>query len=121
MGFLTITMAFLSNGYFFAETILKGSIFLVPTALTGIVGCVRALMFLAQCTTFLESHLLGDLVVIGISTLGLAFLALSSGFLQAFFAILSLMLEFATHFSTFSRMPNSFLMLWGSESCVRSY
>ena len=26
-----------------------------------------------------------------------------------------------TTFSTFSRMPNSFLMLWGSKSYVRSY
>ncbi len=35
MVFLTITMAFLSNGCFLAETVLKSSILLVLTALTG--------------------------------------------------------------------------------------
>ncbi len=50
-------------------------------AFTGIMGRVRAPMFLAQRTAFLEFHLLGDLVVAGISTLVLTFLALSNGFL----------------------------------------
>ncbi len=36
---------------------------------------------------------------------------------RAFF----LALELATTFSTFSRTPNSFLMLWGSKTCVRLY
>jgi hypothetical protein len=36
-------------------------------------------------------------------------------------AAFSLASEFATTFLTFSRTPSSFLTLWGSESCVRSY
>ncbi len=89
MVFLTIAMAFLSNGCFLAETFLKGLVLFVLTALTSIMGCLRAPMFLAKRTTFLKFHLLGDLV----STLVLAFLALSSGFLQAFFCNLILGVE----------------------------
>ena len=54
MVFLTIAIAFLSNNYFLAETILKCSVFLILTALTGIMGCVRAPIFLAQRAAFLN-------------------------------------------------------------------
>ncbi len=60
MVFLTIAKVCLSNGNFFAETILKGSIFLVLTALTGIMGRVCALMFLAQRAVFLNFCLFGN-------------------------------------------------------------
>ena len=82
MVFLTISMAFLSNGCFLAETILKGSILFVLTALTSIMGCVHALMFLAQRTAFLNLSLLGNSKFVGICTLMLAF---SGGFLHTFF------------------------------------
>ncbi len=52
MVFLTIAMALGSNGCFSAETLFKSFIFLILTALTGIVGCVRAPMFLAQGAFF---------------------------------------------------------------------
>ncbi len=89
--------------------------------LISIVGRVHAPMFLAQCAAFLDSHLFRDTVVSGTTTLGLTFLALSGGFLSVFFHSLFLGIGIASTFSTFSRMPNSFLTLWGSESCVRSY
>ncbi len=85
MVFLTITVAFLPNGCFLVETILKGSIIFVLTAFTGIMGCMHAPMFLAECTAFLEPHLLEDLVVAGIITIALTFVALYGGFLGAFF------------------------------------
>jgi hypothetical protein len=82
--FLTFTIVFRSNGRLSVETIFKSSIFLVFTALTGIVGRVRAPMFLAQCTTFLGPHLFRDTIVFGTSTLALTFLALSGGLLGTF-------------------------------------
>ncbi len=63
--FLTFTVVFRSNGRLSTETLFKSSIFLIFTALTGIVGRVRAPMFLAQGATFLEPHLFGDTVVLG--------------------------------------------------------
>ncbi len=122
MVFLTFTVVFCSNGRLSVETLFKSSIFLVFTALTGIVGRMLAPMFLAQCAAFLEPHLFGDMIVCGTSTFALTFLVLSGGFLGAFlfwpspWPRNSLLL-----FLTFSRTPNSFLTLWGSESCVRSY
>ncbi len=47
-------------------------------------GRVRAPMFLAQRTAFVEPHLFRDTIVRGTSTLALTFLALSGGFLGAF-------------------------------------
>jgi type IV secretory pathway TrbL component len=88
--FLTAAVALLSNGCFSAETLLKSSIFLVFTALTGIVGCVRAPMLLAQRAAFLNSRLFGNLVIVGITTLALTFVALSGGFLSAFLCSLFL-------------------------------
>ena len=82
--FLTFTVVFLSNGRLSVETLFGSSIFLVLTALTGIVGRVRAPMFLAQGAAFLDSHLFGDSDLVGTSTLALAFLALSGGFLGTF-------------------------------------
>jgi hypothetical protein len=105
MIFLTITMAFLPNGCFLAETILKGFILFVLTAFTGIMGCMCAPMFLAQRTAFLKSHLLGDLVVAGIITLALTFLELSSGFLRAFFC--SLFLRIGIHYNFFNVLKNN--------------
>ncbi len=81
MVFLTFTMAFLSNGCFLAETLLKSSILLVFTALTGIVGRMCAPMFLALRTAFLNSCLFRDLEFIGIRTLALTF---PGGFLSTF-------------------------------------
>ncbi len=121
MVFLTVAIVFRSNGCLSVETHFKSSIFLVLMALTCIVGCVHAPMFLAQRAAFLEPHLFRDMVVRGTTTLVLTFLALSGGFLGLSFLTLSLVLECATTYSTFSRTPNSFLTLWGSESCVRSY
>ena len=63
------------------ETILKGSILLVLTALTGIVGHMHAPMFLAQCAAFLGFHLLGNSKFVGISTLLFTF---SGDFLSNF-------------------------------------
>ncbi len=83
--FLTFTVVFRANGHLFVETLFKSSIFLVFTALTGIVGRVRAPMFLAQCATLLRPHLLRDTIVFGTSTLALTFLAFSGGFLGTFF------------------------------------
>ncbi len=77
----TITMAFLSNGCFLAETLLKSSILLILLALNGVVGCVCVPMFLALCTAFLNFHLLGKLKFVRISTLMLTF---SGGFLSTF-------------------------------------
>ncbi len=119
--FLAIAIALRSNGCLSAETLFKSSIFIVLTALTSIVSCVRAPIFLAQRAAFLDFHLFRDTVVCGTTTLVLTFLALFSGFLSVLFWAFSLALEFATTFSTFSRMTNSFLMLWGSKSCVSSY
>ena len=45
--FLAIAVAFLSNGRLSVETLFGSSILFVLTALTGIVGRVRAPMFLA--------------------------------------------------------------------------
>ncbi len=118
MVFLTIAVALLSNGYFLAETILKGSIFLVLMAITGIVGHVHAPIILAQRAAFVNFRLFGNAKFIEISTLSFTF---SGDFLSIFFVAFSLVLELATTFSTFSRMPNSFLTLWGRESCVRLY
>jgi hypothetical protein len=84
MVFLSIAMALLSNGCLSAETLFKSLIFLILTALTGIVGRVRAPMFLAQCASFLDSHLFRDTVVRGTTTFALTFLALSGGFLSTF-------------------------------------
>ena len=84
MVFLTFTVVFHSNGRLSIETLFKSSIFLVFTALTGIVGRVCAPMFLAKCATFLRPHLFRDTIVFGTSTLALTFLALSGGFLSAF-------------------------------------
>ena len=82
--FLTFTVVFLSNGRLSVETLFGSSIFLVLTALTGIVGRVRAPMFLAQGAAFLEPHLFGNTVLRGTSILALTLLALPSGFLSAF-------------------------------------
>ena len=84
MVFLTFTIVFCSNGRLSVETLFKSSIFLVFTALTGIVGRVHAPMFLAQRAAFLKPHLFRDMVVRGTSTFALTFLALSSGFLGTF-------------------------------------
>ena len=81
MVFLTVAVALWSNGCLSIETLFKNSIFLIFTALTGIVGRVRAPMFLAQGATFLRPHLFRDTIVFGTSTLALTFLALSGGFL----------------------------------------
>ena len=47
MVFLTIAMVLWSNGCLSVETLFKSPIFLILMALTGIVGHVRAPMFLA--------------------------------------------------------------------------
>ena len=104
MVLLTIAIAFHSNGCLSAETLFKSPIFLVLMALTGIVGRVSTPMFLAQHAAFLDSHLFRDMVVSGTTTLALTFLALSGGFLCVSFTAFSLVLEFATIFSMFSRM-----------------
>ena len=110
-------MAFLSYGCLSAETLLKSSIFLVLMALTGIVGRVRAPILLAQRAAFLDSHLFGDSNLVGTSTLVLTrVVALSGGFLGSL-AAFSLASEFATNFSTFSRMLYSFLMLGEQILC----
>ena len=83
-GFLTFTVVFRSDGRLSVETLFESSIFLVFTALTGIVGRVRAPMFLAQGAAFLEPHLFGNTVLRGTSILALTFLALSGDFLGAF-------------------------------------
>ncbi len=119
--FLPLPLHFAPNGCLSIETLFKSSIFLVLTALTGIVGPVHAPMFLAQCTAFLEPHLFRDTVVRGTTTLALTFLALSGGFLGTFLFGLFLGIGICYYFSTFSRTPNSFLTLWGSESCMRLY
>ena len=80
-----ITVALRSNGCLSAETLFKSPIFLVLMALTGILGRVCTPMFLAQHAAFLDSHLFRDMVVRRTTTLVLAFLALSSGFLSVFF------------------------------------
>ena len=105
MVFFTITVAFLPNGCFLAETILKGSILFVLMALTSIVGHVHAPMFLAECTAFLEPHLLEDLVVAGIITLALTFVTLSGGFLRAFFC--GLFLGVGIHYNFFNVLKNN--------------
>ncbi len=84
MVFLIIAVPLWSNGCLSAETLFKSPIFLVLTALTGIVGCVSVPMFLAQCAAFLDSHLFRDTVVRGTTTLALTFLVLSRGFLCTF-------------------------------------
>ena len=60
MVFLTIAVAFLTNGYFLVETILKGSVFLILMALTGIMGRVHDPIFLAQSAAFLNFSLFGE-------------------------------------------------------------
>ena len=65
MVFLTITMAFLSNGCFLAETLFKRSF--------------SYFWHSAQCIAFLNFRLLGDSKFVGISTLMLTF---SGGFLS---------------------------------------
>jgi hypothetical protein len=81
MVFLTIAMAFLSNGCFLAETVLKDSILFVLTALTSIIGHVHTPIFLAQRAAFLDFRLLGFSKFVGICTLMFAF---SSGFFSTF-------------------------------------
>ena len=66
--FLTFTVVFFFNGCLSVETLFGSFIFLVLMALTGIVGRVRAPMFLAQCATFLRPHLFRDTIVFGTST-----------------------------------------------------
>jgi hypothetical protein len=105
MVFLTITVAYLPNGCVLVETILKDSILFVLMALTGIMGCMCTPMLLTQRTAFLKSHLLGDLVVAGISTLLLAFPVLSSGFLRAFFC--GLFLGIGIHYNFFNVLKNN--------------
>ncbi len=95
MVFLTIAVVLLSNGYILAETILKGSIFLILPALTGIMGPVHTPIFLAQGAAFLNFCLFGNAKFVGICTLMLAF---SGGFLSTFLHGLSLALELATTF-----------------------
>ncbi len=51
--------------------------------LTGTVSCVRNPILLAERTTFLVSHLFGDLDVVGISTSALTFVTLSGGLFGA--------------------------------------
>ena len=82
---------------------------------------MRAPMFLAQGTTFLRPHLFWDTIVFGTSTLALTFLALSGGFLGTFLLDPFLGVGIRYYFSTSSRTTDSLQMLWGSESCVRSY
>jgi hypothetical protein len=85
-AFLTIALVFLSDGYFLAETILKGSIFLILMTLTGIIGRVCAPMFLTQNTAFLNLHFLGNPKFVGICTPMLAFSGgLFSTFLHGLF------------------------------------
>jgi hypothetical protein len=88
-----------------AETILKVSILFILTAFTGIMYHMGTPMFLAQRTVFLKSHLLGDSVVAGISTLALTFLALYSGFLRAFFR--GLFLGIGIHCNFFNVLKNN--------------
>ncbi len=102
MVFLTIAMAFLSNDCFLAETLLKRSILLILTALTSIVGCMHAPMFLAQHAALLNFCLFGDLKLIGISTIMLTF---SSGFLSTF--LLGLILGVGTHAYFFNVLKNT--------------
>ena len=87
MVFLTITMAFLSNRCFLAETLFRSSILLVLVPLTGIMGRMHAPMFLAQRSAFLNSYLFRDSEFVGISTLALTF---PGGFLSTFFRSLIL-------------------------------
>ncbi len=47
-------------------------------------GHVCAPILLAQRTTFLDSRLFGNLILVGIITFALTFVALSGGFLSAF-------------------------------------
>jgi hypothetical protein len=115
MVFLTIAVTFLSNGYFFVETILKGSVFLVLMALTGIMGHVRAPVILAQRAAFLNFAFLGMQNSLELVPFCLPFPVTFS--VHSFMAF-SLALELATTFSTFSRMLNGFLTLWGSKFCV---
>ncbi len=116
--FCTAAVAFLSNGCFPTETLLESSIFHLFAALTGIVGHMRAPRFLAQHAAFLDSCLFRDLVLIGITTLMLTFVALSSDFLSIF--LCSLFLGIGICYPFFNVLKNA-LTLWGSESCVRSY
>ena len=102
MVFLAIAVAFLSNGCFLAETLLKSSILLVLMALTGIVGLVRAPMFLAQRTAFLDFCLLGDSKFIEISTLMLIF---SGGFFSTL--LHGLILGVGTHYYFFKVLKNA--------------
>jgi hypothetical protein len=81
MVFLTIAIAFLSKGYFLAETFLKSPIFLVLMALTGIMGRVHAPIFLAQRAVSLNFCLFGNAKFVGISTLSFTF---SGAFLSTF-------------------------------------
>ena len=104
MVFLVFTVVFRSNGRLSVETLFKSSIFLVFTALTGIVGRVRAPMFLAQGTTFLRPHLFWDTIVLGTSTLALTFLALSGGFLGTF--LLDPLLGIGTRYYFFNVLKN---------------
>ena len=57
--FFALAIALWSNGRLSVETLFGSSIFLIFTALTGIVGHVRAPICLAQGTTFLRPHLFG--------------------------------------------------------------
>jgi hypothetical protein len=101
-SFLTIAMAFLSNSYFLAETILKGSVFLVLMALTGIMGRVCAPMFLAQCAAFLNFRLFRNAKFVGISTLSFTF---SDDFLSTF--LHGLFLGIRTRYYFFDVLKNA--------------
>jgi hypothetical protein len=98
MVFPTIAMALWFNGCLSAETLFKSPIFFVLMALTGIVGCVHTPMFLAQRAAFLNSHLFGDTLVCGTTTLVLTFLALSGGFLSVLFHVLFLVVGICYYF-----------------------
>jgi hypothetical protein len=88
MVFLTTAVAFLSNGYFLAETILEGSIFLVPTTLTGIIGRLRAPIFLAQRAAFLNFCLFGFCLPFPVTFSVLSCLFLGVGTCYYFFDVL---------------------------------
>jgi hypothetical protein len=84
------------------ETILKGSVFLVLTALTGIMGRVRAPMFLAQCAAFLNFCLFWNAKFVGINTLSFSF---SSDFLSTF--LRGLFLGIGTRYYFFDVLKNA--------------
>ncbi len=118
MVFLTIAMAFLSNSYFLVETILKGSVLLVLMNSPVLWVVCAPPYFWHSVQLFSTFAFLGMQNLLELVPFHLPFPVTFS--VDSFMAF-SLALELATTFLTFSRMPNSFLMLWGSESCVRLY